>query len=473
MRPSATLRRLLAAGAMAWILAGCKESTVGPASGSFPTKLYPYEVTYDAAVFKQRRDALVRDIPAGSIALLTTNNVYLRNGDIDYEFRPASEFYYMTGFDEPHAVAILRPKQASPGSSEMIMFVEDRQGTLVQWLGPVHGPEGAVQFFGADSAFEFASLQPYLRAMLQAGGASSVYANLDDNEEVRETFVLAAGAAYPVRDVDTLISALRPVKVPLEIAHLRRAIEVSSQAFLEGIRSVRPGVYEYEIEAVMEFVLGLNGCPGPSFPTIVASGPNITTIHYIANTRQMQAGDLVMIDFGAEYGYYAADLTRTLPVSGAFNAAQAAIYDIVKTAHDSVIAIAAPGVNFNSLTSLSTELLIEGLLQRGVISGSKGSIISSGQYRLYIPAGMGHQIGLDVHDPWPMDASGNRVLRENMVLAIEPHLYLNAGDLTVAPAYRGVCARIEDDILITSSGCEVLSAALPNTRAALEQLMIR
>lgn len=223
----------------------------------------------------------------------------------------------------------------------------------------------------------------------------------------------------------------------------------------------------------MEFVLALNGCPGPSFPTIVASGPNITTIHYDANTRQMGNGDLVMIDFGAEYGYYAADLTRTLPVSGTFTAAQAAIYDIVKTAHDSVIAAAVPGVNFNALTSLNIDLLIEGLLQAGVITGSKASIISSGQYRLYIPAGLGHQIGLDVHDPWPLDGSGNRILRENMVLAIEPHLYLNASDSTVSPAYRGVCARIEDDILITSTGCEVLSATLPNTRAALGQLMIR
>ena len=467
------MKRLLAVGIVALSLAGCKESTVTPAAESLPIKLYPYEVTYDAAVFKQRRDALVQEIPAGSIVLLTTNTIYLRNGDIDYDFRPASEFYYMTGFEEPHAVAILRPKQGSPGSSEMIMFVESRQGTLAQWLGPVYGPEGAVQFFGADSAYEFSALPSYLHAILQAGGIPSIYANLYDNEDVRGMCVDAAGVGFPIIDVHPLISDLRLVKVPLEITHIRRGIEVSTQAFLEGIRSVRPSVYEYEIEAVMEFVLGLNGCPGPSFPTIVASGPNITTIHYDANSRQMRNGDLVMIDFGAEYGYYAADLTRTLPVSGAFTAAQATIYDIVKTAHDSVIAAAASGVNFNALTSLNINLLIEGLLQRGVITGSKESIISSGQYRLYIPAGLGHQIGLDVHDPWPPDGSGNRFLRENMVLAIEPHLYLNASDSTVSPAYRGVCARIEDDILITSNGCEVLSATLPNTRAALEQLMIR
>jgi Xaa-Pro aminopeptidase len=263
---------------------------------------------------------------------------------------------------------------------------------------------------------------------------------------------------------------MRLVKVPLEIGLIRRAVDVSAQAFARGIGSIRPDLYEYEVQAALEYVVRLNGCPRTSFPTIVASGPNITTIHYQQNSRKMLDGDLVMIDFGAEYGYYAADLTRTLPVGGRFTSEQGIIYDIVKASHDAVIAAAAPGVSFTTLSALNIDLLVGGLLQNGVITGTKSDIISSGQYRLYIPAGMGHQIGLDAHDPWP---AGDRTLRENMVLAIEPHIYLNSEDSTVAPPFRGICARIEDDILVTRAGCEVLSAALPGTRAGVESLISR
>jgi Xaa-Pro aminopeptidase len=185
----------------------------------------------------------------------------------------------------------------------------------------------------------------------------------------------------------------------------------------------------------------------------------------------MASGDLVMIDFGAEYGYYAGDLTRTIPVSGKFTSEQGVIYDIVNKSFDAIIAAAAPGVSFAALSSMNVDILIEGLLQQGVISGAKSTIISSGQYRLYIPASLGHSIGLDVHDPWPRDANADRILRENMVLAIEPHIYLGAGDLTVAPAYRSVCARIEDDIQITNTGCEFLNASLPRTRGEIEIMM--
>jgi Xaa-Pro aminopeptidase len=454
-------------------LYACADNGVAPSDSGLPTKLYPYEVTYDASVFKQRRDALIQKIPAGSLVCVTTNDVYLRNGDIDYDFRPASTFYYLTGFEEPNAVAVLR-KQGSPsGSSEMVMFVESRQGSLVQWLGPVFGPEGAVQYFGADSAYDIGSFPSLLRAYLGSGTVHGVYANLDANEDVKDICTNAAGSSVSLHNLDTLVNALRLVKVPLELGMIRRAIDVSAQAFAEGIQRIKPSMYEYEVQAALEYVVRLNGCPRTAFPTIVASGPNITTIHYDLNLRKMVNGDLVMIDFGAEYGYYAADLTRTIPVNGRFDAQQAAIYDIVKRSHDAVLGAAAPGVDFNTLSALNIDLLVDGLLEKGVINGTKSDIISSGRYRLYIPAALGHQIGLDVHDPWPKDAGNNRILRENMVLAIEPHIYLNAGDQTVAAPYRGVCARIEDDILITSGGCEVLSATLPGGRAELEALMIR
>jgi Xaa-Pro aminopeptidase len=454
-----------------FIFPGCTESFLGPPEETLPSKLYPYAVTYDAVVFKQRRDYLVQQIPSGGIVLLTTNDLYLRNGDVNYDFRPASTFYYLTGFEEPRAVAVLRKDPGNPSGSELIMFVEERKGTQVQWLGPVYGPEGAVEYFGADSAYAIESFPGLLGAYLGGGALRSIYSNLEDSDEFTSVFVSVAGASYPVLDVKPLVDGMRLVKSPLEIGLIRRAVEVSVQAFAEGIRSTRPLRFEYEVAAIMEYVGRVNGCPRMAFPTIVASGQNITTLHYESNARQMQAGDLVMIDFGVEYGYYAADVTRTLPVDGRFSTEQAAVYDIVKAAHDTVLAAAKPGVSYYTLLNLNNETLIDGLLARGIITGTRSQILSSGQYRLYIPAGLAHSVGLDVHDPWTGDVNNDRILREGMVLAVEPHIYLGSGDTSVDTQYRGVCARIEDDILITSWGREVLSAVLPSARAGIEAMM--
>ncbi|HSQ75790.1 MAG TPA: M24 family metallopeptidase, partial [Bacteroidota bacterium] len=365
---------------------------------------------------------------------------------------------------------VIRGKAGATESSLLVMFVEARSGTYAQWLGPVYGPEGAIAYFGADSAYGTASLAGWLQKSLPLLTVGGVYANLDDNEQTRAVFTQAGGAAYTVHDVDSCVDAMRIIKDHLELKLLQRAIDVSVQAFTEGIRSVAPLRYEYEVESVFDLVLRMNGCPRTAFTTIVASGPNITTIHYTGNSRQMLTGDLVMIDFGAEYGYYAGDVTRTVPVSGTFTPSQAAVYDIVSASLDAVLAGAKPGVTFEYLSGRNVDILIEGLLQKGVITGTKSAIISSNQYRLYIPASLGHSIGLDVHDPWPRSSSNERILRENMVLAIEPHLYLGSGDLTVSPAYRGVCARIEEDIRITSTGCEILTAQLPRKRAEIEAM---
>jgi Xaa-Pro aminopeptidase len=455
------------------LLLGCHDSGTAPVEEAFPSKLYPYEVTYDAVSFKQRRDELLQRMAAGSIAVVTTNSTYLRNGDVNYDFRPASVFYYLTGFEEPNAVAVIRKKAGPVNASELIMFVEGREGSAVQWLGPVYGPDGAVTYFGADSGYIIGTFPQMLRAYLSSGSVQRVYANLDDNATIGNIFINAGGSSYPVTSIDSIADDMRTVKNTLELGLLRRAIEVSTQAFREGIQAIKPSMYEYEVEAVFNLVLRLNGCPRTSFPSIVASGPNITIIHYDLNKRKMADGDLVMIDFGAEYGFYAADITRTVPVNGRFNEEQAAIYDVVSKSLDAVIAAAAPGVSYNSLSSMNVDIIIGGLLEKGVITGSKSEIIASGRYRLYIPAGLGHMIGLDVHDPWPSIPGQQRILRENMVLAIEPHVYLSADDLTVTPRFRGVCARIEDDIRVTGSGCEVLSASLPRTRGELEGLMRR
>jgi Xaa-Pro aminopeptidase len=452
------------------LLIGCGEDATGPGAGGYPARLYPYQVFYDSAVFKQRRDSLVQLLPAGAIVFVSTNDVYLRNGDLDYEFRPSSAFYYLTGFEEPNAVAVIRRKPAPRTGSELVMFVEERTGTLVQWLGPVHGPQGVVEHFGADSGYGVGTWQTRLSAYVGSGTVQSVYANLAENGSVMESFDslgLGTGAAADVRP---FVERMRGVKSAPEIESVRRAVAVTVQAFDEAIRAAKPEMYEHEVQAILEFVARLNGAPRLAFPTIVASGPNLVTLHYFANSRKMLSGDLAMVDFGVEYGYYTADVTRTIPIGGAFGTDQATIYDIVKAARDTVIASSRPGVTYAALSALSRDVIVAGLVRAGVVTGSASTIISSGQYRLYIPAALGHPVGLDTHDPWPQDAA-NRALVPGMLIAYEPHVYLSPGDSTVAARYRGLAARIEDVVLITSAGHEVLSGALPATRAGIEALM--
>jgi Xaa-Pro aminopeptidase len=234
---------------------------------------------------------------------------------------------------------------------------------------------------------------------------------------------------------------------------------------------IKPGVYEYEVEAQFDYILRLNGCPRDAFPIIVASGPNINILHYQENSRKMRVGELVMIDFGAEYSNYAADITRTLPVNGIYSNEQRAIYNVVLAAHNEVLRLAAPGVSYYYLYTLSRAMIIDGLLGWGVITGNRDEIISSSRYRQYIPAGLGHCVGLDVHDPFPKEPNGDKILKENMVLAIEPHVYLYEGDQTVNSAFWNISVRIEDDIVITRDGNRVLSEKLPREPSELEHWM--
>lgn len=436
-----------------------------------PEKLAPYEALYDLATFQERREALINSIPNNSVAIITTNDIFLRNGDVDYEFRPASNFFYLTGFDEPNAIAFIRKNPVIADATELIMFVEDtREGTALNWLGPVYGPEGVMEYFGADTAYVYDSFGSFINSNLSPDVYQNVYANFETNTTVADTFYNSVVGSPNVYDVNGIVDSLRVVKSSIEISSIQKAVDVSVQAFTEALKKIEPGMYEYEVESVFDYIIGINGCKTTSFPTIVASGPNINVLHYQANQRQMQDGDLVMIDFGADYGYYASDITRTVPVNGKFSAEQAEIYEIVLEAHQTVINTAAPGVSYYYLYWLARETVLDRLLEKQIITGEKSVIIDTYTYRQYIPAGLGHCVGLDVHDPFPLE-NNDKILKENMVLAIEPHIYLYENDATVDPAYWNISARIEDDILITSSGCERLSNNLPMDINGIEELM--
>jgi Xaa-Pro aminopeptidase len=445
----------------------CTEQIVNPIESSFqyPEKLSPYESSYDFNTAKQRRLDLIIRIPDDAIVVITTNSSYLRNGDIDYEFRAASNFYYLTGFEEPNSIAVLR-KNAS--KVEFIMFVEkERSGTNLNWLGQVSGINGAKEKYGADSAYAFEDFQKLICSYLNTGKYKSVYANFAVNLEVSDSFFKCGAVIPQVLSIDAIVNQLRVNKSTNEISAIRKSVNVSEQAFFEAVKMIKPGKYEYEVQAVMELVSKLNGCKRLAFPTIIASGKNVNTIHYDVNVSQMQSGDLVMIDFGAEYSYYASDLTRTFPVNGKFSAEQNTVYNIVLEAYKAVIQAAKPGVSYNYLYSLSRDIILSRMLEKGIITGIKQDIINAGRYRNYIPAGLGHCVGLDVHDPSPADY----ILKENMIYAFEPHIYLYEGDNTVKHNYWKASARIEDTFLITANGCEVLGNKFPVEIDDIEELM--
>jgi Xaa-Pro aminopeptidase len=348
---------------------------------------------------------------------------------------------------------------------------EEREYFEIQWLGPVYGPEGAIEFFGADIAYSIDEFSSFVNSFFSGALYKNVYENFEDNQLVAESFYDSITVPIEVFDINEIVDVMRVRKSPIEFNSIQRAVDVSVQSFSEGMMALEAGMFEYEVEAIYDYISTLNGCPGKAFPTIVASGPNINILHYQANDRQMQNGDLVMIDFGAEYGYYAADITRTLPVNGIFSKKQADIYTIVLEAHKAAINAAAPGVNFDDLYLLARDIVLDGLLEKNVISGDKSEIISSYRYRLYIPAGLGHCVGLDVHDPFPRDESGNRILEENMIFAFEPHVYLYENDPTVNPEYWNISARIEDVVMITSTGSKILSKDLPIEITDIEAIM--
>ncbi len=461
---------LLSLGVLVSSLAGCTEEIVSPAE-SFPEKLVPYETLFDLTTFEQRRDDLISRLPANSIAVVSTNDTHLRNGDVEYEFRPSSTFLYLTGFDEPLSSAVIRRSASNPGHAEMILFVQERSPAEIKWLGPSYGTEDATRIFGASEAYSIAEFEGKLRVYLAAGPLDGIYGNLAVNETAESIVDNVVGGSIAIHDIDVIVDKMRVVKSAIEVTSIRRAVDISVQAFQEAMKRIEPGMYEYEVDALFDYVLRLNGSARAAFPTIVASGPNVNVLHYEANVRRMESGDLVMIDFGAEYGYYASDVTRTLPVNGTFTYEQAVVYDIVLDAHRAVVAAAAPGVDYYDLYHEARDIVLDGLLDAGIITGSKQDIISSGRYRQYFVAGLGHCVGLDVHDPFPNDAPGSRILKEGVVIAFEPHIYLDGSDTSVSKAYRGIAARIEDTVLITSTGAEILSGALPWETADIEAAM--
>lgn len=422
---------------------------------------------FDPAVFAARRDAYMKAIGPTSVAVVRSLPERLRNGDAFFKFRQLSDVQYLTGFGEPDTTLILRP---GAETDRVVMFVRPRDPEMETWEGKRAGVEGAKATFGADAAYPASEL-PGKLAELIANHEELHYAlGLDDEMDKLVTQAIAKlrklekrGKRPPHAVVDPrdALHELRLHKRPEELAQLRKAVEISVEAHVAAMRTGRPGVFEYELEALIDYTFRRRGGQGPGYTSIVGAGENATILHYVENRCAIASGDLVLVDAGCEYDHYTADITRTWPATGTFTPVQKRVYDIVLRCQVEAIEMVAPGVTLDDIHNHCVRRLTEGMIALGLLGGSADDRIADLTYRKFYMHGTSHWLGMDVHDVGAYIRGGKaRPLEAGMVLTVEPGLYI-APDADAPPELRGIGIRIEDDVLVTATGHEVLTAACP------------
>ena len=428
--------------------------------------------------YARRRRELMALMEPNSIAILPSAGLLPRNGDVDYRFRQDSDFHYLTGFDEYDSVFVLIPGREH---GEAILFCRERDEDLERWHGKVTGPERAMQLYGLDDAFPITDIDDIVPGLIEGKGklyyAMGVHAEFD-NRVIGWVNSIAAnnrsGAQPPGEFVQLgqYLHELRLFKSSQEIEVMRQAAVITGEAHSRVMSVTRPGMYEYQLEAELEYCFVRLGARTPAYPSIVGGGSNACVLHYIQNDDVLRKGDLVLVDAGGEYESYAADVTRTFPVSGKFSKAQAELYELVLEAQQAAIDQVRPGNQWNQPHDAAVAVITAGLIRLGLLQGEVDDLIEAETYKKYYMHKTGHWLGLDVHDVGEYRVGGQwRVFETGMVTTIEPGLYIS-DDCDEAPArYRGVGIRIEDNVLVTRSGNEILTASIPKTIAEIERLM--
>ncbi len=425
------------------------------------------------AEYRSRREQLMAKIGNGT-AIFRSAPTSVMHNDVEYVYRQDSDFYYLTGFDEPSAVAVLAPHHEE---HRFILFVQPKEKEKEIWTGYRVGVEGAKELFGADEAYPINELQEKLPKYLQK--ADRIFYHVGRDRDFTNIILKQWQnfmAIYPKRgigptaieDPSPILHAMRQVKSTAELEMMRKAAIISIEAHNYAQEIAKPGRYEYEIQAEIERIFRGRGGVGPAYPSIVASGANACILHYIDNNRQLQDGDLLLIDAGCSYNYYNADITRTFPVNGKFTAEQKIIYDIVLQAQLKAIEQVQPGNGYNQTHDTAVRVLVEGLISLGLLQGDIEEIIKEEKYKPFYMHRTGHWLGLDVHDAGVYQhGESPQILQPNQVLTIEPGIYINPdiqpaeGQPEIPERWRGIGIRIEDDVLVTASGYEVLTAAVP------------
>ncbi|HDK37828.1 MAG TPA: Xaa-Pro aminopeptidase [Thiolapillus brandeum] len=428
--------------------------------------------------FRRRRRQLMRMMGKDSIAILPTAAIRVRNSDVHYPYRPDSDFYYLTGFAEPEAVAVLIPGRKQ---GEYILFCREKDEEKERWDGIIAGQEGAVEKYGADDSFPITDLNDILPRMLEQ--CERVYyamgcdPNLDQSmsgwiSQIRGKARSGIQTPQEFIALDHYLHDMRLYKSRSEIAAMRKAAKISSAAHKRLMTECRPGMREYELEASFLHECSRRGARQQAYSPIVGGGNNATVLHYVDNADKLANGDLVLIDAGCEQDYYASDITRTFPVNGKFSPAQAQLYQLVLDAQLAAIKQVKPGNPYNAPHKAAVRTLSRGLIKLGLLKGQLAKLIREEKYKRFFMHGTGHWLGMDVHDVGDYKIDGHwRQLEPGMVLTIEPGLYVPLGSKGVAKKWQGIGIRIEDDILVTKDGCEVLSSDAPKTIAEIEEIM--
>ena len=428
--------------------------------------------------FKLRRQLLMAQMSSDSVAIIPSAREVTRNRDVEYPFRQDSDFYYLTGFNEPDAVLVLIPGRAD---GEVILFCRDRDPEMEIWNGYRAGPEGACNQYGADQAWPIGEIDERMPKLLQ--GCHRLYYSIGTDEQldnqvrnwlngIRAQARTGAVAPGEMVMLDHMLHEMRLFKADDEAELMREAGRISAAAHVRAMQACKPGLTEYQLEAEISHHFAVNGCRQPAYSSIVGGGDNACVLHYTENWDELHAGDLVLIDAGCELDYYAGDITRTFPVSGKFSPEQKAIYELVLKAQQACIDALKPGVPWNSIHDLSVEILTEGLLELGLLQGEKDDLIESGAYRAFYMHRIGHWLGMDVHDVGDYKTDGDwRPLKPGMVMTVEPGIYISPQNEAVEERWRGIGVRIEDDLLITEAGSENLTAGVPKAVAEIEALM--
>jgi Xaa-Pro aminopeptidase len=425
----------------------------------------------DAFIRRRTRFAAALD---GAVAVIPAAHERLRSNDTEFEFRQNSDFYYLTGFNEPDAVLVIAPHFER---ERVVLFLRPRDRTQEIWNGRRLGVQAAPEYLGVDAAYAIDELDERLAEYLY-GARRLAYVLGEDEAFDRRIYAALEKARVRTRragrvpeeifDPGTLLHEYRLRKEPLELEKMRTAAELTANGHLAGMRATRPGAYEYEIEAAIEHEY-LRGGGTFAYPSIVASGENATILHYNTNREQLRAGGLILVDSGAEFDLYTCDVTRTWPIDGRFSPEQRAIYDIVLAAQEAGIEAVRPGAGCKDFHNACVRTITEGLIDLGLLSGSLDENIEKEHYRDYYMHGSGHWLGLDVHDVgrYRDDTDAYRRFEPGMVTTVEPGIYVHR-DLECDERFKGIGVRIEDDILVTADGNENLTMAIPKRTAEVE-----
>ena len=428
--------------------------------------------------FKKRRKKLLQHIGKGNIALIGSASIKTRNRDVDFPFRQDSDFYYLTGFNEPDALAVFIPEREK---GEYILFCREFDEKKALWEGAHAGLEGATDHYDANDAFPIDDLKNILPGLLE--NKAKVYYPMGRNSEldhnlldwishIRSQSRTGVTAPSELSSLDVILHEMRLLKSPGELKLMRRAAEVSASAHVRAMQVCKAGLFEYQIEAELVHHFIQNGLRAVAYPSIVAGGKNACTLHYTENNSKLKNGDLLLIDAGAECDHYAADITRTFPVSGSFTDPQKQLYQLVLSANTAALEQIQPGLPWNRAHDASVEVLTKGLVELGLLKGKLKKLIKDEKYKQFYMHRIGHWLGMDVHDVGDYKINQEwRLLEAGMVLTIEPGLYIPADCKTVDEKWRGIGIRIEDDVLVTPQGHEVLTNGVPKAITEIEALM--